>query len=328
MNKNKTNKSIKTKNKIEIELKHELSKARRIVKNGAYIVRNAMLELAATKSFNSAPVFELIDAIYTSLNRNKFALIGMCRMKNPHEYMYTHSLSTCVLVVAMAIELELDEQKIQEIALGALLGDVGKLRVKKNILNKPGKLTEDEFEEVKKHASYTSSLLEESRVFSELSIQAAAEHHERWDGSGYPHGISGRKISIAGQITAIADVYDALTSPRCYMNAVEPTDILQKMMQWSDVQFNPELVKKFIKLMGKYPVGTYVALSNGSIAVVTEQNSESILMPTIRPIYDLKEKKMLQEENILHLADYSDKLKIIKHVNQAKLNFNPIVVFG
>lgn len=309
-----------------VPFESEVIKAKLIYKNGIKTVRNSLLELAAAKTFDISPIDDLIDKLIESVKRNRYALIGLCRIKDMSDYTYSHSLSSAILIIAFSIEMGFDDKKTREIAYAAILGDVGKLRIKKDILNKPEKLTKNEFEEIKKHAHFTYALLKKANVFSDTSIRAAVEHHERWDGTGYPRGLVGNAISTPGQMTAIVDVYDALTSPRCYMNAQEPTDMLKKMFSWGETHFNPILLKKFVKLMGTYPVGTLLALSNAKIAVVVSQSGANINSPIVKPVYDLESKKLLRESKHINLDKQDNDLKVIKHLKYDQLFFNPLSV--
>ena len=182
----------------------------------------------------------------------------------------------------------IDRETIELVGIGGLLHDIGKMKVPDRILNKPGKLTDKEFEIMKKHVGYSSFLLENTPGLTPTSISIATEHHERFDGSGYPLGIKGDEISQFGQMAAIVDVYDALTSDRIYHAGMEPTEVLKKMLEWSEHHFNTTLVHNFIRTIGIYPVGTLVRLESGYFAVVIEQNHADLLHPKVRMIFNAK----------------------------------------
>lgn len=160
------------------------------------------------------------------------------------------------------------------------------MKVPDRILNKPGKLSESEFEIMKSHVDHGRRILGKTLGLSPISISIAAEHHERYDGSGYPQMLKGDEISLYGRMASIVDVYDALTSKRIYHNGIEPAEALKKLLEWSDYHFNTLLVHSFIRNIGIYPVGTLVRLESGSLAVVVEQHHEDLLHPKVRVIFN------------------------------------------
>jgi len=185
------------------------------------------------------------------------------------------------------------------------------MKVPNEILNKPGKLTDDEFAVMKSHASMSMDLLEGVPGVSRMVIQIAGEHHEKVAGGGYPRGISGEAISQIGRMTAIVDVYDALTSNRVYHKAKEPSEVLKKLLEWSGSHLDGDLVQFYIRTLGIYPVGSLVRLSSGHLAVVVEQ-SEDLLRPTVRIVYDIgKEQKLHPRDLVLapnteQIVDYEE----------------------
>lgn len=313
-----------------VKLVDELNNARRIYRNGLLIVRNSMLEISAAKRVEIKPLNILVDKIMGSLSRNPDALLCVSRNKPQNDYTIAHSLSVCIFIAAFTQRLNIEENEAKQIALGALLGDVGKLRISNEILNKPGELTKKEFTEVKKHAKYTYALLYASKCFTETTIRAATEHHERMDGSGYPFGLEETQISNGGQMTAIADVYDALASPRVYQDAKEPKDVFKLMYSWKDSQFKKSMLKKFVRMVGMYPVGSMVALSNAKLAVVVNHGIDDMLLPKVKTIFDLRNKILLQKRECLDLEEMNAQngVHIIRPIGRNEFNFNPISALG
>jgi len=309
-----------------VALADEIGNARRIYKNGLLIARNSMLEISSGKNINIKPVKELIHDIIHSLERNPDALLCISRIKPLDDFTTSHSLSTCIYIAALTLKLDYTRDKATQVILGALLGDVGKLRISKDILNKPGKLTEKEYSHVQKHAKYTYALLYASKSFSERTIRAATEHHERLDGSGYPFGLEESQISRGGQMTAIADVYDALASPRLYRDAKSPQDIYKLMCKSDKTGFHKSMLKKFIRMVGMYPVGSVVALSNAKLAVVVDHGKSDILLPMVKTVFDLRKKSRIHEGEDLDLEELNQKngLGIIRPLNRDEFNFNPL----
>lgn len=173
-------------------------------------------------------------------------------LRKTDEYLYTHSLNVCTLTVSFGKFLGFDSQLLREIGIGSLLHDIGTVKIPQAILHKKSALSEEEYNEIKKHVQYGREILEETEGVTETSIITAYHHHERLDGSGYPNGLKGDKISYAGQAIAIIDVYDALTTKKCYRRKIPPTQALEMIYDWSGSQFNRELVQKFIRVPEMY----------------------------------------------------------------------------
>jgi putative nucleotidyltransferase with HDIG domain len=233
----------------------------------------------------------VVERMTESVLRNKDALVSLSRIKNKDEYTYLHSLSVAALCISFGHYLGLEPHVIKALGLGGLLHDIGKLRVPDALLNKPGPLTEAEWEVMRTHVTQGQRILEDCSGMEETSICVCQHHHERLDGTGYPAGLRGEQISKAGQIAAIVDIYDALCSERCYKHALPPTVALRKLFEWSNYYLDRSLVERFVLHMGIYPVGTVVRLRSGFIGVVIEQSAKNLLDPVVRAVYDTKRSK-------------------------------------
>jgi len=269
-----------------VTIQDELIKARRIFSEANAIVNTVLLDCRMGKQVEVERLEPIISSITGSIFRNPDAIISLLKIKQADKYTFQHSVAVSTLLISFCRAMDIDRETIELVGIGGLLHDVGKMKVPGRILNKPGKLTEKEFELMKKHVSYGTVLLENTAGLSPISISIASEHHERYDGSGYPLGLKGDEISIFGQMAAIVDVYDALTSDRIYHNGIEPTEVLKKMLEWSEHHFNTALVHNFIRTIGIYPVGTLVRLESGYLAVVIEQNHDDLLHPKVRLIFN------------------------------------------
>jgi HD-GYP domain-containing protein (c-di-GMP phosphodiesterase class II) len=192
----------------------------------------------------------------------------------------------------------MDVAMIHDISLGALLHDVGKMRVNLALLNKPSKLSDDEFRLMKSHVVLGSDLLRQMPGIPKIAFEPLELHHERFDGSGYPKGLKGMEISQVGRMSAIVDVYDAITSDRCYHDPLSPADAIRKLFEWSKFHFDPELVQLFVKSVGIYPVGTLVRLESGRLGVVIEQRESSLLTPVVRVVFDAKRDYYITPEDV------------------------------
>ena len=179
-----------------------------------------------------------------------------------------------------------------------MVHDVGKMQTPDQILNKPGKLTDEEFVVMRHHVVASREILEITPNISQTALHVAAQHHERFDGSGYPNRLKGDEISRIGQMAAIIDVYDAITSDRVYHKGMAPTEALRKLFEWSKFHFNPELVHAFAKVVGIYPVGVLVRLESERLAVVVEQREASMLQPLVRVMFDARRNHYLKPEDV------------------------------
>lgn len=270
----------------QVTMQEELVKARRIFSEASSIVNTVLLDCRMGKQVELEKLEPIIASITGSIFRNPDAIVSLLKIKQADKYTFQHSVAVSTLLISFCRAMELDRATIELVGIGGLLHDIGKMKVPDRILNKPGKLTETEFDIMKKHVSYGCVLLENTPNLSPISISIAAEHHERYDGSGYPFGLKGDDISIFGQMASIVDVYDALTSNRVYHDGIEPTEVLKKMLEWSEHHFNTTLVHNFIRTIGIYPVGTLVRLESGYLGVVIEQNHDNLLNPKIRLIFN------------------------------------------
>lgn len=260
--------------------------AKLIYKEAHHVVHELMRDVRLGKQVQVEKVEPLAEKIIDSVFRNKDALISLTRIKRKDQYTFMHCVSVCALLTAFAREQGYDRDAMREVAIGALLHDIGKTYIPDVILNKPGKLSEDEFELMKNHVLYSRDILQEYRNISETSVRIAEQHHERIDGTGYPYGLTQSQLPTTSQMAAIVDVYDALTSVRCYKDAWEPTYTLAKLLEWSPMHFGTELVQRFIRVLGIYPVGSLVELDSGKVGIVIEQGETDYLKPVVRLVYD------------------------------------------
>ncbi len=268
-----------------VSQKEEATTAKRILGEAQGVVKDMMSDVRLGKQVDPAKALVVVDDINASVLRNPGALLSLGRIKQADNYTFQHCVSVCALMVSFSHALGEDPTSVQEAGLGGLLHDVGKMKIPNEILNKPGRLTEEEFTIMKSHAAISRELLQGTPGISETVIRIASEHHEKMEGCGYPLGLNGAQISKPGRMAAIVDVYDALTSNRVYHKGMEPSDALKKLLEWSGDHLDGELVQFFIRALGIYPVGSLVRLSNGKLAVVVEQQ-EDLLKPVVRVIYD------------------------------------------
>jgi putative nucleotidyltransferase with HDIG domain len=276
-----------------VPLSEELERAKHLLRESKRETQILMDAVRLGMKLDLPDVELVIDKMTESVLRNRHALVSLSQIKNKDEYTYLHSLAVAALCISFANHLGMDAKQIKALGVGGLLHDIGKVRMPIELLNKPGPLTEAEFETMKSHVAHGERVLEETSGIDECSICVCRHHHERLDGTGYPHGLKGNEISEFGQIGAIVDIYDALSSERCYKHAVPPTEALKKLFEWSGSYLNRSLVEQFVVHMGIYPIGTVVRLRSGFIGVVVEQGERSLLDPVVRAVYDTKRDKLV-----------------------------------
>jgi putative nucleotidyltransferase with HDIG domain len=269
----------------EVSIFDELPRAAKVYHESRQIVQAMLLDIRLGKQVELEKMQPVVTAITDSIFRNPDAMISLLRIKQADVYTFLHSVAVSTLLIAFCRALKLERPVIELVGLGGLLHDIGKMKVPVAILNKPGKLTEQEFAIMKTHVDHSRLILENTPGVPSISIDIAAQHHERYDGSGYPQKLQASEISIYGQMASIVDVYDALTSNRIYHRGEEPTAVLHKLLEWSDHHFQPKLVQHFIRAIGIYPVGSLVRLESGRLAVVIEQHHENLLHPKVRMIF-------------------------------------------
>jgi putative nucleotidyltransferase with HDIG domain len=274
-----------------VALQEEMVRAKILLTEAKEKIQSLMDGVKLGKQIDMQQVENLVDKVTESVLKNSDALVSLARIKNKDEYTYLHSLAVSALCISFGEHLQLGDKKVKAIGVGGLLHDIGKVRVPSEVLNKPGPLTEKEFEIIKQHVKYGDCILRETTKIEEDSICVTAHHHERLDGTGYPEGLKGNEISLFGQMGAIVDIYDALTSERCYKNAMPPTNALRKLFEWSNGYVNRELVERFITCLGIYPIGTVVRLRSGLIGVVIDHGEKGLLYPMVRALYDTRKQK-------------------------------------
>jgi len=276
----------------------EMVKAKKAYSEANRIITGMMQDIRLGKQIETKQAATVVEQMTNSIFRNKDALLSLTRLRSKDDYTFQHSVSVCTLLVSFARVLELDRDTIREIGVGALLHDVGKMKVPDAILNKPGKLTDDEFKVMKSHVVHSRILLEGNPGMTQIGIDVAAQHHERYDGSGYPLGLKLDGISLYGQMAAIVDVYDAITTDRCYHKGMETTVALRKLVEWSKFHFNEKLVHSFVRSVGIYPVGTLVKLESDTLGIVYEQHEKNLLTPKVRIVYDSKRGNFLSPHDL------------------------------
>jgi HD-GYP domain-containing protein (c-di-GMP phosphodiesterase class II) len=257
---------------------------------------------ALDKSFGESK--KLVDDMINDIVNNKTLMVNMVDLKMFNDYTFCHSVNVAVLSIVMGLAMDYSYNNLYKLGLGALLHDVGKVFIPKEILDKPDKLTNEEFSVIKKHPQIGYDYLVRNCVLPIDSYTVVLQHHERYNGSGYPNCLVGSKTSMNSKIIAIADVYDAMVSDRPYRKGLPPSEVMEYIVCQSSEIFDPEVVKVFYKKIALYPVGTIVELSNGEKCIVLENFESYANRPRVRIIYgdnDFKEVNLKDDKAYLNV---------------------------
>jgi putative nucleotidyltransferase with HDIG domain len=232
------------------------------------------------KAIKAEKLAPLVDEITESIDRNPRAFISIAQLKSRHEYTYMHSVAVCALMINLARELRFGEGAVRDAGMAGLLHDIGKALMPPEVLDKPDKLTDEEYEVMKTHPVRGRDLLAQSSGVSHNALEVCLRHHEKFDGSGYPDGLAGDRLSLFARMSALCDVYDAVTSERCYKRPWTPTEAVVTMRSWKG-HFDPDMFELFVKSVGIYPVGALVRLKSGRTGMVIGENPEDPTRPPV-----------------------------------------------
>ena len=311
---------------LRTTLAEEFDRAVAIRRQAAGLVKTVMQDARLGKAVELDKVSPVVENITASILRNASALLGLSYIKNKDDYTFLHSVSVCTLLVAFCRSRKMDDETIYQAGIGGLLHDTGKALVPDHILNKPGRLTDEEFEIVRRHPRDGYDILCRSPEIGAIPLDITLHHHERRDGTGYPDRQGADQISELAQMAAIVDVYDAITADRCYHKGMPAAEALRKMYEWSKFHFNPTLTQEFMRCVGIYPVGTLVLLESGRLGVVVEPHETSLLTPKVNVFFSTKSQIYIKPETV----DLSRGLgfgggdKIVRHESPEKWKVDPM----
>ena len=277
-----------SRNREKVSFEQELGQANVLYQQAKGLQKKAFADIKAGRELNLQQFQDCATGFIDSVFRNQDALLCISRIREKDAYLLEHSVNVSILMTIFAKQMKFDEELIEQLATGALLHDIGKILVPDSILNKPGKLTPEEFAEMRRHVQYSKEILEQIPGLSPISIDVAAVHHERLDGRGYPHGLADQQISVYGRMISIVDTYDAITAQRCYKDGQTGISALKILKRESPQSFDPVLLAQFIKAIGIHPVGSLVKLNNEKLAIVLKANEQDPLRPVVKVFYHCK----------------------------------------
>ncbi len=270
-----------------IPFAEELPIAKQVYQAAKLVIQQAMEDVRMGRALNMEAVSDVVGSMADSILRNHDALTSLTRLKNFDEYTFFHSVNTSALALSVGKHLGYERAPLLQLGTGMLLHDIGKTLIPVEILNKPGRYEAHEFEIMKQHVMRGAEILTSTTGLTDMFLKPTLEHHERVDGTGYPHHRSKMDLSQFGLIAAIVDIYDAVTSDRCYHKGKTPHDTLQFLYQLGDKgHVDGTLVQQFVQVVGVYPVGSCVSLSTGETAIVKQFNHQAPIRPLVVLVMD------------------------------------------
>lgn len=306
-----------------VSMEDELNSAKKIHNKAKEVVTTLFSDVRMGKAVAIEEVALLVDEINQSLERNTNALLSLIRLKNSDEYTYLHSVAVCMLMVALGRQLDLSGAQLKQVGVAGLLHDIGKMAIPSDVLNKPDKLTDEEFNLVKQHPQRGWEILKSCYQVDEVALDVCLHHHERVDGRGYPEKLSNDALTLYARMGAVCDVYDAISSDRCYKKAWGPAESIRKMASWKDGHFDEVIFHAFVKTIGIYPNGTLLRLKSGRLGVVIEQSKKSLTTPIIKVFFSTRANSHIPME-ILDLSKGTDSIESIEDPLKWQLDVNTI----
>ena len=276
-----------------VPMETELNRAAKLYAEAKALQQKAFDDIKAGRAMALEPMQNLATAFMESVFRNQDALLCMTRIREKDAYLLEHSVNVSILMTILARHLKMDEAIIHQLATGALLHDVGKILVQDKVLNKPGKLTDEELVEMRRHVEYGYDVVKHMPGISPLSLEVLIQHHERLDGQGYPNCLAGADISRYGRMIAIVDSYDAITANRVYKDGFTSTHAFKILRDASGLSYDTELVAHFIRAIGVFPVGTLVRLKSQRLGIVIQSGNSDPLKPVVKVFYHSKFRQQL-----------------------------------
>src|ERR671934_50642 len=274
-------------------VEQEIGPAKIAYTSSRELAREVMAAVRVGRTLDAVQLRAAVSAMTESVLRNPDALLLFAQLRAKGEYTESHALDVAIYMITFGRFLQLEPGQIEFLGYLGLLQDIGKVRLPKELLEKRGRLSMEEFERAKLHVHYSAEILRTTPGLPGDLARIAALHHERHDGSGYPKGLRGSEIGMIGSIAAIVDTFDALTVKRPYAEPVSPSAAISMLYKWRGTFFDANLVEQFIRCIGIFPVGSLVQLNTGEVGVVIAQNAAARLLPRVMVIRDAQRNPMM-----------------------------------
>ncbi|MFN7752278.1 MAG: HD-GYP domain-containing protein [Pseudomonadota bacterium] len=265
-----------------VAVEEELEQAARVCRQARAGMVSMFAEARMGHAVDTSSAMGLVEDIGASIERNPLALVSMARLKSADDYTFMHSVAVCGLMLALGRQLGLEGDELREAGLAGLLHDLGKAQISASLLNKPARLDEAEWREIRRHPVLGHALLERAGSAAEIALDVCLNHHERMDGGGYPAGLDGSRLSLHARMASVCDVYDAITSNRPYKAGWDPGESIRRMAEWAPEHFDERVFKAFVRSVGIYPVGSLVRMASGRLGVVIDQGERSLTTPRVK----------------------------------------------
>lgn len=290
-------------------LADEIERARRVVDQSRAAMKRMFEEVRLGRAIDTEHCLPLVADITGSIERNRHAIVSLARLKTSDDYTYMHSVAVCALMIALGRQWGCEAGTVRELGVAGLVHDLGKMAMPPEILNKRGALTAAEFAVMRGHPSAGHAMLAASGGFGETSLDVCLHHHEKVNGGGYPEGLAGERISLAARMGAVCDVYDAITSTRCYKPGWDPAGSIREMAKWTNEgHFDDAVFQAFVKSVGIYPTGSLVRLASNRLAVVVDASSGNLLRPVVRAVLAVETRAMIDDIVDLSVPGCDDRI--------------------
>ncbi len=306
-----------------VAFEEEVKRAARICHQSRQAITAMFREVRMGREINQDEARSVVAEVSDSIIRNPSAMVSIARLKTSDDYTYMHSVAVCALMIVLARQLDLPPHQVRQAGYAGLLHDIGKMAIATSILNKPGRLTDQEFDEMREHPARGLELLKAGGVDDPVVLDVCLHHHEKVDGTGYPHRLRGEDISLFAKMGAVCDVYDAITSDRPYKRGWDPAEAVHKMADWSAGHFDKTVFQAFVKSIGIYPVGSLVRLTTGRLGVVIDPGRQSLTCPQVKVFYSTASGMRMAPETV-DLARPGCQEKIASREDPAKWGFTDL----
>lgn len=306
-------------------IKAEIKEAKAIFNESKNIQRKLFAQALSGMTIDLTPVIEVTNKSIDAIYNNPDSLACMINIREKDEYLLEHSVAVSVYITIFAHHLKISKETIQHLSVGAFLHDIGKIKIPDNVLNKPGKLTVEEFSIMKTHVNHSINIIKDTPGINKLSLEVAALHHEKLNGEGYPFQIEEKDISIYGRMIAICDIFDALTANRVYKEGFthnKSFSILRTLAE--NNHLDSTLVDQFIQCIGVFPIGSLVQLESKKLAIVEQRNDNAPIKPKVRSFYSVNLNQYLDTQDI-DLTDSDDFIVKSVRAEEFDLDMNTII---
>jgi len=313
------------KNKSKAEIGAEVKQAKAIFNESKNIQKDLFANALSGATVDLAPVMEVTNKAVDAIFNSPDSLACMVNIREKDEYLLEHSVAVSIYITIFAHYLKMSKKVVHHLSIGAFLHDIGKIKIPDEILNKPGRLTDEEFTIMKTHANHSIKIIKKTPGISKLSLEVAALHHEKLNGEGYPFQVKGEDIHKYGRMIAICDIFDALTANRCYKDGFphnKAFSILRELAKSNHL--DSKLVDQFIQCIGVFPIGSLVQLESKKLAIVEQRNDEDPTNPKVRSFYSVKLNQYLNTQDI-DLAETEDFIVKAVRAEEFDLDMNAIV---